>query len=197
MVINASNLVVSEDASRQEASNSTEESGKSPVVLDPEKIFSKDIESMDLNEKMIHIIQQNTCNFLMNKKTDSKTTDNAGAILAQEETIQVIKMNQQCIAQQVLEIKNQFVDTHTYIDNKIDEILKDTQESLREDKMFFFGNLRRRTSMSSRRIPKVKLKLFRNMPSKSSRKSLTISSPSILEQLQSHLGLETNPNISE
>ena len=40
MVINASNLVVSEDASRQEASNSTEESGKSPVVLDPEKIFS-------------------------------------------------------------------------------------------------------------------------------------------------------------
>ena len=129
MVINASNLVVSEDASRQEASNSTEESGKSPVELDPEKIFSKDIASMDLNEKMIHIIQQNTCNFLMNKKTDSKTTDNANAIVAQEETIQVIKMNQQCIAQQVLEIKNQFVDTHTYIDNKIDEILKDTQKS--------------------------------------------------------------------
>ena len=144
MVINANNLVVSEDASRQDASNSTDESGKAPVVLDPEKIFSKDIGSMDLNEKMIHIIQQNTCNFLMNKKTDSKTTDNASAILAQEETIQVLKMNQQCIAQQVLEVKNQFVDTHTYINNKIDEVLKDTQESLREDRNVLLWQLEKK-----------------------------------------------------
>ena len=80
----------------------------------------------------------------MNNKLDGKVEKNLESIRAQEETIQVLKMNQQCIAQHVMEIKNQFVNTHTYIDNKVDEILKDTQESLREDKNVLLWQLEKK-----------------------------------------------------
>ena len=138
------NVKQTEMASDQVTSAPTT-SGQSPgAALDPALIFNKDVATMSINEQIVHIIQQNKCNFIMNNKLDDKVEKNLESIRAQEETIQVLKMNQQCIAQHVMEIKNQFVNTHTYIDNKVDEILKDTQESLREDRNVLLWQLEKK-----------------------------------------------------
>ena len=128
------NRVSSMESAKETTSNASEESPVAVPDPDPVQIFNKDVSSWDLNDQVLHIIEQNRCNFFMNGRLDKKVEDNTEILQTQGETIQVLKLNQQCISQQVMEIKNQFASTHTYIDNKIDEILKDTQESLREDR---------------------------------------------------------------
>ena len=117
--------------------------GQPVNLVDPKLLFSKDIMSMSFNEQMVHIIQQNNWNFHMNSKLDAKVEDNLEAIAEQKEQIEVLRLNQQCMAQQLLECKNQFTRTHTFIENKADEILKDTQEALREDRNVFLWELDR------------------------------------------------------
>ena len=114
-----------------------------PNLVDPKLLFSKDIMSMSFKEQMVHIIQQNNWNFHMNSKLDSKVEENLESIVEQKEQIEVLRLNQQCIAQQLMECQNQFSRTHTFIENKADEILKDTQEALREDRNVFLWELER------------------------------------------------------
>ena len=73
---------------------------------------------------------------------ENRQTAAEKAIKHQSEVIAALKVNNHIIWQQSTELAAQVHRTHTYVENKTDEILKDTQETLREARNVVLWQLR-------------------------------------------------------
>ena len=76
------------------------------------------------------------------KELKTKTTGNDKALANLKLVTETLKINSQITWQQTSELANQVFNTHTFVENKTDEITKDVQETLREQRNLVLWELK-------------------------------------------------------
>ena len=62
---------------KESATSASGADGEVPVVApDPAQIFNRDVSALEMKDQILHIIDQNRCNFIMNGNLDKKVEDN-------------------------------------------------------------------------------------------------------------------------
>ena len=106
-------------------------------------------EDLNRDEKIDYLIRLVESNTEVNQSLKATVATNEKNIRSIEraatlsnEVIDVLKINNQIIWQQSEELAQQILRTHRFVENKADEILKDTQETLREERNLVIWDLK-------------------------------------------------------
>ena len=106
--------------------------GDLTVNEDNEVFFSQDTDGMQDGDKLTLILKQGKACWNELKEAKISTLVNTRDVSKLNKDIDVLKNNQRIITQELANTKQQVIRSHKFMNNKFDELIKDTHEALRE-----------------------------------------------------------------
>ena len=106
--------------------------GDLTVNEDNEVFFSQDTDGMQDGDKLTLILKQGKACWNELKEAKISTLVNSRDVSKLNKDIDVLKNNQRIITQEIANTKQQVIRSHKFMNNKFDELIKDTHEALRE-----------------------------------------------------------------